>query len=352
MTNEAKKTILCILRVLETKASLVSKKYQSEEKKTPNKKIRLYRWDIQHCKILFGNELAELLGLIKHRGILSNFEHVYDELGGHDNYYAINLAQNFRFKFAEFKKSLIVPEIPKNPRVLQEFSWVINSIEEQRQRTPIGEPIYYTTSNLIASGVPSEQQEKAILRKLEQFDLIKILEQEERLGMVNLENGVYINILEEDEFIKFHDNIQDVVKKFLPDNQGSNAVKKVKNKKFCIIIKDREIWVNDYLLSKPHGAGNNLAFFESVRKEKINTKFTKNKLPKALKNEIETRPFHNMLNGLGFKGTTKKAFFKKVSTTSLYYRGDEITEKKLIELGIKMPVFLKELELAHTKNTT
>lgn len=71
-------------------------------------------------------------------------------------------------------------EIPTDPGVREEFLWVINTIEKERQRTPNGEPIAYPVPNVgfIAPGVPSNEEETLILRKLQTGGLIRIVQKE------------------------------------------------------------------------------------------------------------------------------------------------------------------------------
>ena len=124
--------------------------------------------------------------------------------------------------------------------------------------------------------------------------------------------------------------------------------------KYTILVKDREIWINKYLLSKPHAVGSNLEFFEYVRKQSPNTKIERNKLPdfgeSCLKKDIKNKGFIKILNELGFKGEILKTFFPKRSRDMVVYIGNKIVKKDLEKAGIKMPLFLKELELAHIKN--
>ena len=124
---------------------------------------------------------------------------------------------------------------------------------------------------------------------------------------------------------------------------------------FKIQVKDNYIWINDYLLSKPHAVGSNLEFFEYIKRQTPNTKIERNKLPDfgglSLKQEVKNKSFIKILNELGFKGEILKTFFPKRGKNTVVYRGDKITKKDLEGAGIKIPLFLKELELAHLKNS-
>jgi hypothetical protein len=121
-------------------------------------------------------------------------------------------------------------------------------------------------------------------------------------------------------------------------------------KTFEVKVKDRYIWINNYLLSKPHAVGTNFEFFDFIRRQPTNSKITKQDMPDWLKNEIGNKRFIKILNELGFKGEVLKAFFPKRGKNILTYRGDKITKEDLEKAGVKIPLFLKELELAHLKN--
>ena len=126
--------------------------------------------------------------------------------------------------------------------------------------------------------------------------------------------------------------------------------------KYKISIEDREIRINNYLIGKPHGAGSNFEFFEYIRLQEPNTKIDRNKLPSEYGNssiqaKVEKKSFIKILNGLGFKGEMLKAFFYDRGNNTLTYRGDEITKEDLERSGVRIPLFLKELELAHIKNS-
>lgn len=125
-------------------------------------------------------------------------------------------------------------------------------------------------------------------------------------------------------------------------------------KSFELKVQDRQIWINNYFLSKPHAVGNNFDFLEYIRSKPRNTRIKRNELPNAadwdLKNQVSNKGFTKILNSLGFKGELLKAYFPKRSIDELVYRGDKITQKELEKDGIKIPVLIKELELANEKN--
>jgi len=72
---------------------------------------------------------------------------------------------------------------------------VLNKINKEKQRTPIGELISYPVSNtsFLATGVPLPKQENLILRKLEQEGIIKITKKEienDNLDSLYVENPI------------------------------------------------------------------------------------------------------------------------------------------------------------------
>lgn len=123
-----------------------------------------------------------------------------------------------------------------------------------------------------------------------------------------------------------------------------------------ISVNDREIWVNDYLIGKPYAVGSNFEFFECIRSIPINIKIHREELQKYsngihVQREIKNKSFIKILNELGFKGELLRAFFGKRSKDTLMYRGDQISIGDLKNVGVKIPLFFKQLELAHIKNS-
>ncbi|MFH0912237.1 MAG: hypothetical protein V1807_01095, partial [Patescibacteria group bacterium] len=157
---------------------------------------------------------------------------------------------------------------------------------------------------------------------------------------------------------KFIDDIekekfpQTTIKKELRENRNNlNSKKNLIPNKFIISVKDREIWINDYLISKPHATGTNFAFFEYIQTQSADTKIERRKLPDTLKQEVGKKRFVSMLNSLGFTGEITKAFFYKISEHTLFYRGNKIEKESLEKEGIKIPLFLKELEVVHMRKS-
>lgn len=151
------------------------------------------------------------------------------------------------------------------------------------------------------------------------------------------------------------------VEKMLEDYKKGNFVMQeeyVSTEKnvYSISVKDREIRVNTYLISRPHAVGSNFEFFEYVRSQASHTKIERKNLPSkfeqlSIKEQIKNKSFIKILNGLGFKGEILKAYFYNRAKDTLTYKGDKIEKDDLEKAGVNIPLFLKELDLAHTKNS-
>lgn len=116
-----------------------------------------------------------------------------------------------------------------------------------------------------------------------------------------------------------------------------------------VSVNDREIWINDYLIAKPHAVGSNYEFFEYIRSQPVNKQIKRKGLSDNLQEGLSNKAFFKILNALGFKGEIKKAFFYKVDADTLCYRGDKLTLQQLKEAGINTKLFIKELETADAK---
>ncbi|MFZ2556172.1 MAG: hypothetical protein WAZ27_04550 [Minisyncoccia bacterium] len=118
---------------------------------------------------------------------------------------------------------------------------------------------------------------------------------------------------------------------------------------FVIRVKDREIWISDFLLSKPYGAGTNMSFFEYIIQHS-DQELQRESMPTHIKNEVGGKSFSKILNALGFKGEILKAFVPKRGKSSLLFR-KETSKDQLEKEGVKIHLLLQELVLAHTRNS-
>jgi len=146
--------------------------------------------------------------------------------------------------------------------------------------------------------------------------------------------------------IKNEQKPKETKEKSNPDNKLSET--------FEVVVKDREIWVNNFLIGKPHAVGNNFEFFDYVRQQPPNTKIEWRTIPDTvgwsmMKEAIKERRFIKILNALGFKGEIKKAFFYKVGKNTLHYKGDKVAKEDLEKAGVRFNLFIKELEVANAK---
>jgi hypothetical protein len=173
---------------------------------------------------------------------------------------------------------------------------------------------------------------------------------------------------EEEHEKKFKDNLEikvESVKKMrsfldtLPIKKYNPAEKDsaLEEKTFEIKVKDREIWVNNYLLSKPHATSSNYEFLEYILSKSDNAKIERKNLPDSsgeasLKYKLRGDKFKKAFTSLGFKGEILKAFFKNRGKNQTTFRGKKITRKDLEDAGVKISLFIQELKLANTKNSS
>ena len=116
---------------------------------------------------------------------------------------------------------------------------------------------------------------------------------------------------------------------------------------YKISIKDREVRINDFLLSKPYATGENLALLEYVVSKSAGLMITKENIPEYAKPH---KTFIKVLSELGFKGEILKAFFPKRSKSTLVFKGKYVTDKDLRDVGVNIEKFIKELKSANHKN--
>ncbi len=121
---------------------------------------------------------------------------------------------------------------------------------------------------------------------------------------------------------------------------------------FHLSIKGNQVWVNDkYLLSQPHGLGNNLSILRYLIEDlPPRTPVRLNTLPDWLKSEIGTKSFSRILNACGFTGEITKTFFVTSGSKSATFRGVDVDFKELSNAGVDTSLLIKELEVKHDKN--
>ncbi len=79
---------------------------------------------------------------------------------------------------------------------------------------------------------------------------------------------------------------------------------------FSVSTRDREIRINNYVISKPHAVGKNMSFFEHLMGNPSKG-IKRDDLSPFLQGEIRGKKFSKILNDLGFKSEILKAFFPK-----------------------------------------
>jgi hypothetical protein len=112
---------------------------------------------------------------------------------------------------------------------------------------------------------------------------------------------------------------------------------------------NREIYINNYLIAKPHAVGRNFEFLEYIIAGEPNIEITRKDMPEWLQNQIQGVKFGKILSDLKFKGEIRKAFFYKVNDDSLYFRGKELSLNEITNHIKRVDIFIKELELLQLK---
>ena len=164
------------------------------------------------------------------------------------------------------------------------------------------------------------------------------------------------------DFDKFHQRLMETYEKRVSKPARDQALKAKKEEKpsppteqqelpasLSVDIRDRQIWVNDFMLSKPHAVGGNKGFFEYVY-ENASQPLERDKMPDYVTQDVKGKSFSKVLNELGFKGEILKVFFPERGKSQLTFR-KEVTREQLENDGIKTGVLLQELQLAHTRNS-
>ncbi len=117
-----------------------------------------------------------------------------------------------------------------------------------------------------------------------------------------------------------------------------------------VLVKDREIWVNDFFLSKPFATHPNKEFFDYIYAQ-AGESLLRSEIPDYAKRALQGgKGFVNVLNNLGFKGQILRAFFPKRSKTSLTFQ-KSVSTSDLKGRGVKIGLLLQELRTAHAKNS-
>lgn len=111
---------------------------------------------------------------------------------------------------------------------------------------------------------------------------------------------------------------------------------------FRVSLDDRDIRVNDTLLSRPHPTGGNLLFFEYAYNNP-GIEIKKTDLPEQMQKDLRGKDFTKILNELGFKGEILPTFFPKRSKSSALFLRRVTTKGWSAK---KLAAFKKDLENA------
>ncbi|MCL5432403.1 MAG: hypothetical protein M1484_04960 [Patescibacteria group bacterium] len=120
-------------------------------------------------------------------------------------------------------------------------------------------------------------------------DLLKVfrkLEEDKIINLLFTEHFSYLWRKAEDK-VEFEIN-RDEFERYYSKNKGqlpitnqddtTSSLRENYPTEFKLKVVDREVWVNNYLIAKPHAVGNNYDFLEYVRKQPFNQPITKDSL--------------------------------------------------------------------------
>lgn len=194
----------------------------------------------------------------------------------------------------------------------------------------------YTPFNAKKEGAAFKIDERGVINKLKDMGAIKLVDPagQPEDGEITLDQGNTV-------LVSFY-YLETLEPKF------SQLYEEYESKQtFSLEVIDNEIWVNDYLIAKPHAVGTNFSFFEYIRSLPANTLVTRDSLPDqgklSLKQQVRTQSFFKIMNAMGFKGELLKLFFSDRSANSLKYRGDKISLQEAKSAGINVELLEKEL---------
>lgn len=245
-----------------------------------------------------------------------------------------------------------------------EINNLLQRIKYKISKSEPGSFVYFRLYT-IKNGNKIEYKEKfsnvAVFEELKQLGAIEILsrdvdeinkslkENKKTKKEIIMEEGYLVRPIEP-KFSELCKKYEELTNHDLKSNRKNVSENFTFSDRYEITVRDREIWVNNYLLARPHGIGKNFEFFDYLR-SKPNTLIKKSEWPQHLKADVGNKDVVKILNELGFKGETLKAFFPKRSRKiGVLFRGDKVTKQDLEKSGVKADVFITELKLAHLKN--
>lgn len=239
-------------------------------------------------------------------------------------------------------------------KIAKEIWFVLQQLKEDYLLTPDNKYVNYEVEHSHQnSGYPSVHNQLKIIKKLEHLQAIKVIREYffTRRGTTigdSFDIGKYQDVDPKGMLI-------DILRPKFDELYGEYShlsaepiTLTTEMRKYVIEVKDRNIWVNEFLLCKPHAVGKNMSLFEYAF-EHPNKSILRDELPKLLKVEIAGKSISKVLNELGFKSEILKAFFPERGKDQLLFR-KEVTLSQLAKDNINTDLLMQELRIAHLKN--
>lgn len=212
------------------------------------------------------------------------------------------------------------------------------------------------------SNAPQMDNQRRAVEFLEKREALNIVNRKYPMKMSPIGTEVYnlkptgyaLNILQPkfEELYKSYGDSAEIRKRAIVEIFFDETEQKDQPKQeniYKISVKDREIWVNDYIIGKPHAVGKNFELFDYANNHQ-GEQIKKSALPPILQAELKEKTFTKILYELGFKGEILKAFFQKRSKASFCFYA-EVTIDDLQKKGVNIKKFLKELKISNLQNS-
>ncbi|KND49243.1 MAG: hypothetical protein AB203_02510 [Parcubacteria bacterium C7867-008] len=239
-------------------------------------------------------------------------------------------------------------------KIAREIWLVIERLKEDYLLTPEDQYVTYEVAHEHPNQTyPSAQNQIKIIKKLGHEKALRVVRENyitrrgsivdsPGLGMFNDidPKGFLVDIL----FPKFDEMYSEY-----SQYSSEPAIAQKETNEFSISIQDRNVYINKYLLSRPHGAGKNLGFLEYVF-ERSGQRIEREKLPEMMKTELGKESFSKVLYALGFTGEILKAFFPERAHSTLTFR-KTVSIAELQKSGVDIEILEHDLKGAHIRNS-
>jgi hypothetical protein len=118
-------------------------------------------------------------------------------------------------------------------------------------------------------------------------------------------------------------------------------------KTFKLHIIDRSVFINSYLISKPHAVGLNFEFISYIVGQGAGSKIEYKNLPHNLADDINKKTdkrFIKLLSDLNFTGVIRDLYFSEIKDDSLVFHGSLVNKKSAMKRNLIIKDIVSELD--------